>query len=148
MEVPSGVAVEDGAFATDGGSISLALTEPDSCRHTLLLTQHLLPRWDPDGPLLGRLYFDQELVPIRSEAEAGLLEALRTARFPEEKPARGASGRGSPGLAVGDDIKEFLGKVEAGPTAALRHQVESVVRSVESDEHVRFAADQDEEEGT
>lgn len=147
MDAPNDVTVADGAFATDGGSISLVLTEPGGRRHTLLLTQHLLPRWDPNGPLLGRIYFDGELVPVRSEAEARLLKALRTAGFPEEKPRHGRPPRGSPGMVVGEDIKAFMGKVEEGPTAALRHLVESVLRYVESDDYVAFAAGQGEPPG-
>ena len=139
MDVPSPVTVHDGAFATDGGSISLSLAGPDGQRHALLLTQHRLPRFDSDGPLRGRLYFDRELVRVRSVAEARLREALRAARFPDEKPAPSESASGGPTLVVGADIQAYLDKVQEGPASALRHLVESVLDYVDSDEYVTFA---------
>jgi len=60
------IKVLDGAFATDGGSISLLVSDTEGHRHNVLLTQHLLPpTGNPGEHKTGRQNIDGTLDGVR-----------------------------------------------------------------------------------
>lgn len=132
----------DGAFATDGGSISILILDDKGHKHSVLLSQHLLP---PSGHAYerkpGRLYFDGTIVDIRSEEESAIVSALRQAEF--ESSASTDKNRtkkdDQPCMIVGDDIKAYYSKIEEGPNAALQHLVSELIEYVESEDYVTYA---------
>jgi len=62
--------------AADGGTVGLSATDKVGAKHRIQLNQHAFPRRD-EAP--GRLIFDGELVPLRSEMEVRVLSLLRAA---------------------------------------------------------------------
>jgi hypothetical protein len=141
MRIPDQFVVEDGAFATDGGSIYLHLSGLAGSTHKLVLWQHLFID-DPDPDRLpGRLYFDDALVPVRSEPESQLLLTLRQARLnsPQAKTADAEdSSRSSARLVVGRDIQDYQSKIDEGPATALAHLVSELLKYVVSDAYVEL----------
>lgn len=122
----------------DGGTTSLrAVDEAGATRH-LLLAQHARPakassRWRP-----GRLYFDDEIIGVRSEDEARLLAILRAATVlpPASEPplTECAAPRA---YVLGEDVRRVLA---GGPDDRLRAMLAGVVEFVGSAEYVAFAA--------
>ncbi len=143
MNIPSTVTILNGAFATDGGSISLLVSDPQGSKHTVLLSQHLLPyRGFPGQRIPGRLFFDGSLVEIRSKDELTIITAVKKANIETSTPNKGRSNAidtDQPGMIVGDDIKNYYSKIAEGPEAAIRHLVCSLIDYVESEEYVIFA---------
>lgn len=145
--IPDSISVLEGAFATDGGSITLLLSDPAGNRHSLLLSQHLLPfggypgeRWP------GRLFFDGKIIGVRSEEEASIVSALKQADIkPPSSTPRGVDlpGEEGPSMIVGDDIMSYFTKVAEGPEAALRHLVTEVIEYVRSEDYVTLAGTSD-----
>lgn len=137
---PTRLTLRQCAYALDGGTICLLATDGGGREHTIVLTQHAFPRTDPStGHLPGRLYFDGELVPLRSEFESNVVSLLRAAEiWYDGNPARG----GEPielspnALVLGDDIREVLTQ---GPEDNIRTLASRVVRFVESEECLWFA---------
>jgi len=143
MDFDGITSVLEGAFATDGGSISLLLSEADGTKHSLLLTQHLLPPCGcPDERKTGRIYFDGQLIGVRSKEEKALILMLKRAK-PDVSPGlSGTSDRQTfsrPGMIVGKDIEDYSARIAEGPESALRYLVGEVLRYVESDEYVSHA---------
>lgn len=146
MDIPLIVTILDGAFATDGGSIFLSVSDPDGNRHSVLLAQHLLPPWgDSNQRKPGRLYFDGVMLEVRSEDEKQIMSALKQAkiRLPlGRKSGAGAVSARQPGMIVGEDIRNYYSKIEEGPESALIHLVNELIEYVDSDEYVAFALKQ------
>ena len=142
MKIPDSFVIENGAYATDGGSIALHVLGPEDDRHNILLRQHMFTEViDPDR-LPGRLYFDGTLVPVREEWESEILKALRQAPLKSVSTENtGAEERldSGPGMIVGDDIKEYMSKIDESPVAALSHLVRQLIDYVESAEYVELA---------
>jgi hypothetical protein len=110
--LPARLVVRECAIALDGGSIGLGCADEAGRAVAVKLVQHAFP--DParsPGEIPGRLYLDGELVPVRSETEARLLDLLRAVEVPA------------------DD----------GPVPVAGEFVARVVRFVASDEYLRFA---------
>jgi hypothetical protein len=74
--------IEEADALLDGGSIFLVLRDTDGRKHRVELVQSMFPSPPGSGRLPGRLYFDDELVPIRSEIEVTLLSGLKNATGP------------------------------------------------------------------
>jgi hypothetical protein len=143
MDLPAAIIIIDGAFATDGGSISLLVSDTEGQRHEILLTQHLLlPSGYPGERKTGRLYFDGSIVAVRSDQERSLISMLKSAEMEVPSPEGehpGIISRDQPGMIVGDDIAAYYSKIEEGPEAALRHLVQALIDYVESPEYVTYA---------
>lgn len=138
--IPRHITILDGAFATDGGSISLLISDPQGNRHSLLLSQHLLPFCGMPGEREpGRLHLDGSVIPVRSAEEASIISALEHADIELlDTPARGVStvGEERPSMVVGDDIRAYFSKIAEGPEAAVRHLVLVLIEYVGSEEYV------------
>ncbi|MCD4848777.1 MAG: hypothetical protein K8R76_11390 [Candidatus Aegiribacteria sp.] len=142
MKIPDGFVIKGGAYAMDGGSIALELKDPEGDKHDIVLWQHMFTEpIDPDK-IPGRLYFDKILIPVRSSMESQILAALRQARLGK---ANLKSDRAeekldlNPGVIIGDDIKEYMSKIDESPNAALAHLVRQLIEYVESADYVELA---------
>jgi hypothetical protein len=137
MTLPSRLILYSCAYATDGGTQLLLATDEDGRQHSVRLNQHALPVSNPeDDQIPGRLYFDDKLIPIRSQAEANVLTLLRSAEIASPGFVKERSPRPSPMLVIGQDIKDFL---EQTPLEARLAMTKAVIEFVESDEYLRFA---------
>lgn len=140
MELPARLVVHNSAYALDGGTTVLRATDEAGREHGVMLVQHAFPQPSPSlGATPGRLYFDGELAPVRSDLEAGVLALLRAAevRYSEGGPEHGERIQLSPNaLILGEDIRQVLTR---GPEENIRALLAYVVRFVESEEYLRFA---------
>jgi hypothetical protein len=76
--LPAQLTMCDFAIATDGGTIFLRAIDETDREHRIVLAQHAFPRRPSTDSVPGRLYFDDHLVPLRSELEARVLSLLRS----------------------------------------------------------------------
>src|ERR1700722_11231506 len=80
MAVPKRLILHDSAYELDGGTTCLMGTDETGTPRTITLAQSMFLELNPlSGYIPGRLYLDEELVPIRSGDEQALLAALRSA---------------------------------------------------------------------
>ena len=137
--IPSPVQVTVGAMATDGGSVELLLVDAAGGSHRLRLTQHLSPSTPGATEKPGRLYLNGELIGVRSQEEAALVELLRQATIgtSDAQPSSEAEQR----CVLGEDLKQYFKAIDQGPDEALQFLIVTVVKFVESDEYVANAAE-------
>jgi hypothetical protein len=140
---PARLMIHNSAYALDGGTISLQAVDEGGEEHRIVLVQHAHPDSSPSRDAIpGRLYFDGELIPIRSDLEAQLLRLLRGAEI-EYSPADLEEQRGrqielSPNvLILGEDIRQVLGR---SPENNLRGLLGELLSFVESEACLSFAA--------
>ena len=91
----------------------------------------------PELPASGP-WLDGDLVPMRSEREAGILKLLSEAgvKAPRLPPSR----RTSRMAIIGNDIKEFL---EQTPEENGRAFIRRIVESVQSESYLRLTTDEE-----
>lgn len=130
-------------YFLDGGTTILRATDEAGRGHGIVLAQHAFPQAGPCRDAIpGRLYFDGELISIRSELEAEVVRLLRTAevryiKAAEPEPDQGEPIQPSPNaLILGDDIRQVLSR---GPEENMHAFLASIVQFVESEEYLRFA---------
>ena len=137
VKLPAQLTLRDYQYLLDGGTTELSGTDEAGCRHVVALTAHLTPRGAADG---GRLYFDGELIDIRSDDEAGVLDLLRTATVQGNREPPPAN---PPNVVVfGDDIKRVMSRSDSENIRELTAQVIEFVdsnRYLEFEEQVRKA---------
>jgi hypothetical protein len=132
MNLPLRLTIYDAEYALDGGSTWLHATDENGAEHHL----HLPRNFYSDGgsapcQTTGRLYFDDELIPVRSPLEANLLQLLREAQLASRSvPRPGAQKLTPPFAVVGDDLERL---VRGSPEDNLRFLVGSVIAYIESD---------------
>jgi hypothetical protein len=99
-------------------------TSEDGTKHNIVLTQHAYHYTRDPQRISGRLYFDGEMVPMRSDREASILALLRNAeiRF----------------LSKGVHEERF--------DHELRNEVNYVIEYIESPRFLAFAAEQESNE--
>ena len=142
MRIPDRFVIEDGAYAMDGGSIYLHVRDSEGDEHDIVLWQHMFTEVSNPDRKPGRLYFDKILIPVREEMESQILAVLREARLDkaiEETKRFEESSEWSPGVTIGDDIKEYRSKISKSPKAALTHLVRQLIEYVESADYVELA---------
>ena len=139
MALPARLTFHNCKYLVDGGTYILCATDERDTVHQVTLVQHMFlqPHSDPQR-IPGRLYFDEELVAIRSERESELLRLIKTAAVQATPPAANASAL--PGITIhavaGDDIKRFL---DQAPEENVRWATDALVTFVESEEYVTLS---------
>jgi hypothetical protein len=140
MMLPKTLTVHNSAFALDGGTTALQAIDEAGREHGVMLVQHAFPEPSPSlGAVPGRLYFDGELVPMRSDLETQLLALLRAAevRYSGPLPDQGERIQLSPNaMILGEDIRQVLSR---GPEENIRALLAAVIEFVESEAYLRFA---------
>jgi hypothetical protein len=140
MMLPARFTVHSFDYLLDGGTTVLRATDETARERAVMLVQHAFPRPSPSlGALPGRLYFDNELILIRSDLEARVLSLLRKAevRYSGPLPEQGERLQLSPNaLILGEDIRQVLTR---GPEDSIRALLAAVVQFVESESYVHFA---------
>ncbi len=134
-ELPTRIVVRDCAMALDGGTIHLSATD-DAGRQVSIM---LATPWPSSSMRVsGRLYFDGDLVPMRSEREAGILKLLLEAAV--EAPPLPPRVQTSRMVIIGQDIKNFL---EQAPEENCRAFIRKIVESVQSENYLRLVTDEE-----
>lgn len=113
MVLPSQLVLRGCGFAGDGGTIRLDATDERNVKHEIVLTQHAYHYTRDPRCISGRLYFDGEIVPIRSALETGIVALLRAAELRSQNES------------------------------ALRAAVREVTEFVDSPRYLSFAAEQE-----
>lgn len=130
----------DCSYWADGGTTILYAHDEEGCEHRIMLVQHAMP--DPGDMrtgIPGRLYFDDELVPLRSLREMEVLDLLHTAEVRRgRRQPEGEQVPLSPSafLTAGDDIKQEL---TSGPEEKLLATLAYILEFVKSERYLRFA---------
>ena len=116
-------------------------TDDSGDEYSVILNQHAYipePKYFDTG-VPGRLYFDDNLIEIRSPQEKNLLKLLKSAEL-RSAPKDDLSNEQielSPNIHVfGDDIKRIFNQ---SPEENLHSMLNNVINFVESDEYVVFA---------
>jgi hypothetical protein len=134
-ELPTQIAVRDCAMSLDGGTIHLCATD-EAGRQVSIMLATLLPSSLMRVP--GHLYFDGDLVPMRSDREAGILKLLSEATV--EPPRLPPSAQKSRMVVFGQDIKDFL---EQTPEESCRAFIREILDSVQSESYLRLVTDEE-----
>jgi hypothetical protein len=74
--VPTSIIVLRALEWSDGGTITIDAISDDGTPHSVVLIQRMFPAEDA-----GCLYFDKEIVPVRSELEKRVINVLKGARI-------------------------------------------------------------------
>lgn len=141
MTLPKHLVLGGSSYGLDGGTMRLECTDETGQAHTVMLVQTLFPGGNTFG-IPGRLYFDDELIPLRAGAESQLLDLLRSAEVrytPRPAETTGERIKLSPNaLVLGDDIKQVLTR---GPEENIRGLRDRIVEFVASLRYESFAAE-------
>jgi hypothetical protein len=141
MIFPAKLTLQDYAYALDGGTTALIFTDERGEEQTVVLNQHAYipePEYFDRG-LPGRLYFNEELIEVRSSQEQSLLSLLKSAEvrhFAEDDPSNKPIEPSPNRLVFGDDLNEIFNQT---PEENLHSMLKKVIAFVESDEYVTFA---------
>jgi hypothetical protein len=139
--MPTKLTITNAAFMLDGGTTSLSATDETGNSHLVRLAQHAYD-WPgaPPHRIPGHLYFDDEVVTVRSADEAVILQLLRNADVQLERTDEPPIGErielSKNALILGDDIKRVLANT---PEQNLREMLQQVIDYVGSAEYVQFA---------
>lgn len=140
MKFPTRLTIFDYQYFLDGGTTVLLAADENGNGHTAKLVQHAFPQSNPSPiGIPGRIYFDGELLPMRSDQEARLLALLRVAEFRYAGPieTEGERYQLSPNsLILGDDLRRVM---MSPPGDNIPFLLTEAIRFVESDEYFRFA---------
>ena len=132
MTLPSRLTFYDASYRLDGGTTTLYATDEHGAEHRVYLPRELLSASSSTHyQTTGVLYFDSELIPVRSALESNLLRLFRQALLaPRSVPRPGSMQLTPPFAVVGDDLERLVrGTAEDN----LRFLVDSVISYVESD---------------
>jgi hypothetical protein len=134
-ELPTRIVVRDCAMAMDGGTLHLSATDEGGRQVSIMLASSL-----PSSSMrvAGRLYFDGDLVPMRSEREARIVELLSKATV--EAPGLPPSAPTSRMVIIGADIKQFL---EQNPEENCKVFIHKIVESVQAESYLRLSTDEE-----
>ncbi|QDU55540.1 hypothetical protein [Aeoliella mucimassa] len=140
MQLPQTLTICGSKYFLDGGTTILEAIDPSGRERRVLLTQHVFPSHDETRDFIpGRLFFDGELVEMRSNEEYQLLHLLRTADF-SPKTTEKVDGtpieRSSDAIVFGNDLKNIF---ERSPEDNLRAFADQIVGYVESDAYLQFS---------
>jgi hypothetical protein len=138
MNLPKQITIEDGHYTLDGGTIHLIVYDECSRKHDIVLVQHLFSEYREPDCIPGRLYFDNQLVDLRSPDEARILQLLHYATVSVSSTRSSCEDTVSVAgrLILGDDIREAI---EGDSQTNLHRWRTSIVAFVSSDEYVSFA---------
>ena len=137
MNLPASITINSTSYFTDGGTMTLHVQSNEGTTQRVTLTQRAFR----DMPGFGRLYFDAEAVPVRSDAECELLGLLKTADidyasrvFPEstERP------KSKDSLVFGDDLKAYR---DNSAEDIIHKFLEDIISFVELEEYVTLDGD-------
>ena len=132
MTLPSRLTFYDASYRLDGGTTTLYATDEHGAEHSVCLPRGITSdSSSTHHQTTGLLYFDSELVPVRSALELNLLRLLRQAQLaPRSVPRPGEMKLTPPFAVVGDDLERL---VRGTADDNLRFLVDSVISYVESD---------------
>jgi hypothetical protein len=134
-ELPTRIIVRACAMALDGGTIHLSAID-EANRQVSIMLASFLP--SSSMQVAGRLYFDGDLVPMRSEREAAILKLLTMATV--EAPQLPPRVENSLMVVMGQDIKDFFAR---SPEENCRAFIRKIIESVQSENYLSLVTDEE-----
>lgn len=139
IQLPHKLVIHGFGYGLDGGTITLHTKDESGNEHKILSAQIMFPESRMiSNALPGRLYFDDDLISIRSETEGELLALLRGADI--KLPSKNAEVNGqsvfSDAFTISADIKEVIHRKPAENIRVLRDQL---IAWVESHDYISLA---------
>ncbi len=120
------------AYYFDGGTTTLYAVTDAGAKCTISLVQHMMRQYEDDG----RLYFNTDLVEVRSTDESAIIDLLKTASVDLIDLPDADSRNQVPDLILGDDIKN---SVTSSAEDNINKFRDKIISFVESDEYVRIS---------
>lgn len=136
MKLPETLEITSSCYLLDGGTTSLTCVDENGEEHNVLLAQHAFRDgaigWEP-----GRLYFDDEIIDVRSSEETRIVCLLENARICfRDIPVEGEVIELSENrLFLAKEVEEMM---EAKPNKNLGRLRDSVVAYVRSKAYLEF----------
>lgn len=134
MNLPESITIVDASFMLDGGTTTLHAVSASGEEVRVRLNQRVFDSYgDP-----GRLYFNGELVEVRSDEEAAIVHLLRNATITskDDPPTSPENTISKNSIILGDDIRKVI---ENSPDQNLLDFRDAIVSFVESEEYVQIA---------
>lgn len=133
MELPESITIVESSFMLDGGTTILHVVSAAGEGFRIRLNERMFDSFNA-----GRLYFNDELIEVRSDEEAAIVDLLRNASIaPKDRPPASSGNKISKdAMILGDDIREVF---ESSPEENLRNFRDFIVEYVESPEYVQIA---------
>ncbi len=137
MTMPTRLTLQGCFYLLDGGTIILNMVDESGQVRQSILAQHVSPEGSSIDKIPGRLYFDGQLIPMRSRLESELLQLLRSAEI-QMAPIEAEEGtfRSQGGIIIGEDIRQYLTRE---PEENIHWARTELIRFVESDQYETFA---------
>lgn len=141
MNFPRQLILRDARYYLDGGTTVLSAADETGQPHVIELTQHASPRApDKADKLPGRLYFNGDLIALRSAAESQLLHLLSNATFLIASTESGGDPPPSDDcriVAPSDDLHQLFSR---SPAANLRALTTDLIVFIASEDSLQFAS--------
>ena len=116
MMLSARLTICDLAIALDGGTTYLKAIDETGREHSVTPAQHAFPRrHQPTDAIPGRLYFDDQLVPMRPEFEVEVLSLLKSPQ---------GEGGGAPDNTLQTFVARIIEFVESDPYVHFAERVE------------------------
>lgn len=131
MKIPQKLTILDGAMGMDGGSISLMGKDPYGNVIQISLD------WSLEAQVNGTTKLSLNGIPVekRSREEERLLDVLENAEIQISEGYESGDSGSFQGVALGEDINQYLSSIEEEPNAAVRNLIEQLIANVTSERH-------------
>ena len=139
MKIPENLTFQEAAYAFDGGSIMLILKGSEGQDYDFTLAQHAFREPEMYMNIPGRLYFDGNLIGIRSKEEEIILKIVECFLKAEEQKVseeevffeKDLSGQ----LILGEDIKGIMSNPHTHDIKLLK----KFLNFIRSEEYIEFS---------
>lgn len=132
-QYPSKITIINGAFALDGGSISIFGNDESN------KDVHIRLNWSIKAQMSGegQLYFNDIAVPKRSSEESYVLNLLENSSYEDKSPETNEPQISSNRIIIGEDIKRVMKGMDEGPIPFMKSIVKQLLLNVRSDKYVK-----------
>lgn len=132
-QYPNEITITNGAFALDGGSISIFGNDENG------KTIHIHLGWSINAQMSGegQLYFNDIAVPKRSYEESYVLSLLENVNYEDKSPKKDEPQISSKRIIIGEDIKRIMDGMDEGPIPFMKSIVKQLLFNVRSDKYIK-----------
>lgn len=135
MQLPKALEIAGSQYYLDGGTTFLYCIDEEGKGHVVVLVQHVFHE-ETEGWQPGRLYFDDEIIEVRSKEEKHIIFLLEHSSIHYQNPAIGeVTGALESRLVQASDFENMLDKKQNEYLADYR---DSIVNYVRSEEYIEF----------
>lgn len=132
-QYPSEITITDGAFALDGGSISIQCNDENNENVRIRLNWSIKAQRSGEG----QLFINDIAVPKRSNNESYILELLENAKYYNNSLQAYELHISTNRIIIGEDINKIMKGMDEGPISYLKSIVKHLLLNVRSDKYVK-----------